>query len=154
MNKNLKLIQEIGKNLLSKIGYEGVDIDVQEGDDENINLKINISEEESGLLIGFHGENIFALQLIINQINFKKIGEWKRVIVNVGNYREKRKDAMDVLAQNAASKVVATGKPVALPYLNSNERRMIHMILSENEEVETFSEGEGKSRRLVIQLKQ
>ena len=153
MKKKLDLVSQIAKDLLNKMGFVSVAISSSQGEEDVIQLQIESTPEETGLLIGFHGETISAFQLIISQITHNQLGEWQKISVNVGDYREKRKEALEAMAFNAAQRVKNTQQSVALPYLNSGERRLVHLILSEDSDIETLSEGEGRQRRLIINLK-
>ncbi len=114
---------------------------------------VNVETEESGLLIGYHGETLSAFQLILGQIVTKKVGEWVRIVVEVGDYRAKREEQLSQMALSYADQVVQTGQPIALPSLPPIERRIIHMALQDHPDVVTESEGEGNMRRLIIKLK-
>lgn len=147
--KELDQITDLAKNLLDQLDFQNIELEVTK-DDEAIHIQLITSLEDSGMLIGFHGETLAALQLILGQMAYKKFGEWKKIFVNIGDYRQKRQEALKNMAQNSAKRVKLTNQPLTLPYLRSNERRIIHMTLSEDPEVETTSEGEGRERRLII----
>ena len=154
MSKNTKVVEVVEscvQNLLKSLGFSDFKLSFTEDQNNVIHLQVDISPpEESGLLIGFHGETITALQLIVSQMVQKKIGEWKRIVLNIADYQQKREVALKSLAYNASQKVKQTGKAVTLPFLNSAERRIIHLILADDEQLETYSLGEGRQRRLVI----
>lgn len=144
----------IVKDLLNKVGFPQAKLSISQNQEENqININIIVSQEDSGILIGFHGETISALQAVIGQILYKKTSTFQRVFIDIGDYREKREATLKVMALNAANRVKTTHQSLSLPYLASNERRIIHMELSQDPELETFSEGSGRDRRLVINLK-
>jgi len=145
-----ELVEMSTQEILDKLGFQNVNIAIEFDAEKRFNVQIDVSPEESGMLIGFHGETLAALQLIVSQIIYKKVGEWRTVILNVGDYRQKRNLALETMAANAAQRVKLTGQSVTLPYLSSNERRLIHLALSEDPQVATFSQGEGRDRRLVI----
>ncbi len=147
-DKNLTIIKETAEELLKLLGFEA-QVAVEE-DAENEAINVQVETEDAGVLIGYHGEAIAALQLILGMMVNKKVGEWKRVVVNVGDYREKREETLKRMAENAAQKAHFSGTPVVLSSLSPSERRIIHMTLSGNTEVETVSEGEGADRRLII----
>lgn len=123
-------------------------------DGENEAVRVQLETADPGVLIGYHGRNLSSLQLILGVMVSQKIGQRVRVIVNVGDYREKREEVLQKMALSAAQKVHFSGEPVALDSLTAQERRIIHLVLSENSEVETSSEGEGRERRLVIKPRQ
>jgi spoIIIJ-associated protein len=132
--------------LLALIGVEGTVSLKQE--EEIYNLQIDV--EETGILIGFHGETLSAIQLILSQIIFKKTGEWVHLSVNVGDYQERREEQLQSIADRCVAQALELGKSVTLPSLSAKERRVIHVYLKENEEITTESVGEGVERRLVV----
>lgn len=115
--------------------------------------QVNVETEEPGLLIGYHGETLSSFQLILGLIVYRKLGEWARVVVEVGDYRAKREEQLRQMAETYAAQVVSTGQPLTLPYLPPIERRIIHLTLQDNPDVETVSEGEGNQRRVVVKPK-
>ncbi len=147
--ENIKLIKETAEELFKQIGLTG-EIDVTEKE-ETYNVKTET--EESGILIGFHGETLSGFQLILGLIIYKKLGSWLKVIVDVGDYRERREENLKQTAEAAAEKVLASGSPVELYELSSFERRIVHLLLVDHPKVTSESEGEGKFRKLVIRLK-
>jgi spoIIIJ-associated protein len=113
-------------------------------------FKVQLEAEDPGILIGYHGETLASLQLILAMMVYRHSGEWARVLVNVGDYRERRQESLEKMALSAAQKVKFSGEPQPLPYMNSAERRLIHLALSSDDEVVTESEGEGYRRRVVV----
>lgn len=138
------------QDLLAHLGVEG-DVEVTETD-EYITVQINVSDQDSGILIGHHGETIRALQLIANTV-FRKAAEDKRVTVNVNDYREKREEQLQQMAHRYAERAVQSGVKQVLPFLTAAERLVIHTTLKDHPEVSTQSEGDGMARRLVVRLK-
>lgn len=109
--------------------------------------------DETGLLIGKKGETLGSLQVILGVLLKQKIGEWKRVVVNVGDYREKEEEYLKDLANSAIQRARETGEPQNLYNLKAWQRRIIHMYLAGEKDVLTESEGEGEDRYLVIKPK-
>jgi len=120
---------------------------------DNETLCVSIETSQSGALIGYHGEGLVSIQLILNILMHKKTGDWQRVVVNIGDYRQKREEYLKNLALMAASKAKNTKQPSILTGLSSFERRIVHMVLAEDKEIESVSEGEGAGRHLVVKLK-
>ena len=145
-----KTIETTTKNLLEKLEIAG---EVQVAVDESGAFRVHIETEETGLLIGYHGRTLESFQIILSLLVSKELGEWARVYVNVGDYREKREEALMHMAMHAAERAMASGRPIELPHLSSAERRVIHMTLSGDERVATESLGEGNDRVLVIKPK-
>ncbi|MCX6724573.1 MAG: hypothetical protein NTV20_00525, partial [Candidatus Shapirobacteria bacterium] len=94
-----------------------------------------------------------AFQLLLALMGFRKLNEWTRVLVNVGDYREKREESLTNMAKSLAQKVKFSGTSQSLPPMSSAERRIIHLALAEETEMETISEGEGRDRHVVIKPK-
>ncbi len=139
------------QDLLSHMGVSDAQTSAEENDG-TITIQINVSDEESGMLIGHHGETISALQRMVT-VSFRDTLEEKRVVVNVNDYKEKRDDVLKNMANRFAQRVIESGNPQYLPYLPANERLVIHMTLKDHPQVETHSEGEGLQRRLYISPK-
>ncbi len=140
------LIKKTLEDLLERLLIEGeVTITTQEE-----GFLAAIQTQEPGVLIGYHGRNLESLQLLLNQIIYKKMNEWVRVTVTVGDYRERRESQLKEMALSAASKVQETNESVILAALTPYERRIVHLTLQTHEGVISESVGEGKNRRLVI----
>ena len=146
-----KEIKPIVESLVNNMGF--LDSKVETSiDGDYIKINIQSSPEQSGILIGRHGEGIDALQLVVNLIVNNQTKEWQRVLVNVNDYRESREEIIKQMATKAADNVKTTGKEVVLNFLPSHERRIAHMHLDQDKEIQTYSQGEGKYRRMVIGL--
>src|SRR3989344_1314410 len=143
-------IKDLTDKLLSYMQISG-STEVLAGEDH---YDVNITTQESGLLIGRYGETLNSLQLLLGVMLFKKLGEWIRVIVDVDDYRTSRQQSLSEMAERIAGEVEATGQPVTIPNLTPYERRTIHMLLSQHKSVMTESIGEGRDRRLTIKPRQ
>lgn len=144
-----KIIKEETEALLDKIGTTGsVDVEEQDG-----NFNVHLDTDENALLIGKHGNTLSSLELVLSLIVAKKVGEFKRVIIEVGGYREAREDYLRDLAQRLHDEVIEQGGEKTVRGLKPWERRVIHMFLSEMGDVITESEGEERDRVLVIKKK-
>lgn len=113
---------------------------------------IDITGEESGIIIGRRGETLDALQYIAGLV-VNKYGGRARVTIDVENYRRKREDTLVALANRVAGKVADYRKSITLEPMSPNERRIIHTALQDNRYVKTFSTGEDPNRRVVITLR-
>ncbi|EIV7425933.1 protein jag [Listeria monocytogenes] len=124
-----------------------ITIDVEEvGKD----VKLQIKGDNLGMLIGKHGQTLNALQYLTQLIANKTTSQYKNIIVNVGDYRERRHETLVILANKMADKALKTKRAVHLEPMPSFERKIIHAILSENEQIETHSEGHDPYRYIVI----
>lgn len=125
-----------------------IHMDVEEGF-----IKIEINGEDSKTLIGYRGEVLNALQVILNSIANKDSKEKARVILNVSNYREKREKSLEELADKISKTVLKTGKSVTLEPMMAYERKIIHNRLQSSDKIKTYSIGEEPHRKVVISKK-
>jgi spoIIIJ-associated protein len=128
-----------------------VDIEAEE-DSEAILLKIQ--GKDSGIIIGRRGETLDALQYLTSLVVNRDKEGYKRVTIDIENYRQKREETLVRLANRLAERVVRYRKNVTLEPMNPYERRIIHSSLQNNRFVETYSVGEEPNRKVVISLKQ
>lgn len=148
------------QNYLTNIcQHSGIDADHLEiemiEDDQAVTAAITVPQEDSGLLIGFHGETLSAIQRLTRVVFQDELAE-RRLIININNYREQRAEKLQQIAIRAAERVLETGRPYTFSYLPANERFVIHSTISEDSafsELESVSEGEGSRRVLTIRLK-
>ena len=116
-------------------------------------IRIIIDGEESKALIGYRGEVLNSLQVILNSIANKDSKEKVRLTLNIGNYREKREKSLEELADKIAKTVLKTGKSVTLEPMMAYERKIIHNRLQSSNKVKTYSIGEEPYRKVVISKK-
>ena len=118
--------------------------------DEEGALAIELKGKHMGILIGKRGQTLDALQYLTNRVANKNQEGFVRVKLDTENYRKRRKETLENLAKNIASKVKRTRKPVSLEPMNPYERRIIHSALQADRYVSTHSEGEEPYRRVVV----
>ena len=148
-DKILKEVEVLTKKLFELLGLDAkIDFSI---DEENNAVLINIdAPNETGLLIGKRGETLHSIQSVLALMTRSKVGGWVRVIVDVGDWREKNEDYLKNLAEQTAQRAKETSEPQNLYNLNSSQRRIIHMYLTDDKEIETESIGEGQERYLVV----
>lgn len=137
------------KKLFTSLGIDSK-FKVSQEDDT---IFVAMETEDTGIVIGYHGETLEALQIVLSLILAKETGEFKRVSIEVGDYKKNREEWLEKLALDSKEKALFSKKEVYLSELKSWERRVIHMLLQNDEEVITESTGEGKDRSLVIRPK-
>lgn len=142
-------IQRKTEELLSLLGVKAVVSVAAEGEIAQINLET----DETGMLIGYHGETLEALQLVLSLMLARELGEFVRVSLEIGDYRKNREDYLQRVVDQTKQQVLAENRPISLPNLKSWERRVVHLMLQDDAEVTTESEGEGRERVLVIKPK-
>ena len=149
---NTKTVSDLTEKLFELMGLK-VSLNISE-DKENEALRVNVDAgEEAGLIIGSHGKTLNSIQLLLGVMHRQKTGEWKRIVVDVGNWREKEDERLSQIAITTADRAKQTGKPQTLYNLSASQRRTVHMVLSEDKDIVTESFGEGKERYLVISPK-
>ena len=117
---------------------------------ENL-IVFQLDTQKQGVLIGKHGKMLNALQYLA-QVFIHRVAKNKlSVVVNVGDYRQKRQAILERLAQRTAEKVKRTGQPVFLEPMPAFERKQIHSALSKDETIQTHSEGDEPYRYLVVE---
>ncbi len=150
MQKELKIVKEEIEQLLSKIGIKTtVEVNVQ---DEAFTAVLDAGEDNA-LLIGKHGNTLSSLELIVTLIVSQKLGEFKRVTIEVGSYRAEREQYLIDLVDKLKQDVIDSGYEKEVRGLKPWERRFVHMHLQDDEEVMTESVGEDRERTLVIKKK-
>ena len=117
-------------------------------------LIIDIECKETGTLIGRRGATLDALQYLTSLVANKDSSEYTRISLDVENYREKRKDALQDLADRIAQKVQKSRGKYELEPMNPYERRIIHSSLQSYKNINTYSEGEEPNRHVIIEYKQ
>lgn len=146
MEKETKKVEDIITKLFKLLHIEG---------NFEVSLKEDVADvvletQDSGVVIGYHGEILESLQLIASLCVSKKIGRFIRVSIEVGDYKKKRTEWLENLAVQAKERVLQDGEQVTLSDLKAWERRIIHVLLQEDKEVSSESMGEGRERVLVI----
>ena len=120
-------------------------------DEEYVYITLNGSE--AGKLIGYRGETLNALQTILSAVASKNLERKAHLILDIENYREKRKIALEELADKLARTVIRTGKQVTLEPMSAYERKIIHNRMQDSTRVKTYSIGEEPYRKVVITKK-
>lgn len=111
--------------------------------------RINLSGPDAGIVIGKHGETLKATEYLLNLIA-RDVGEGRRIVLDSDGYRERREQSLQRLALAAARKCADRGRPAHLEPMTSWERRIVHLALKDNPDVETRSVGEPPSRKVVV----
>lgn len=118
--------------------------------EENGTIYATIEGEDSGVAIGYRGEALDAFQYLSATFLNEHKGEFKKVVIDCENYREKRKETLTALALRLAEKSVRLKRKIQLEPMNPFERRVIHSALADSELATTESEGEEPARYIVI----
>ena len=136
------------RQILPYFGAENAEIDEYEGDEGE--LILDIVGQDLAVLIGRYGKNLDALQQLTSSIVNRKLGFKYSIVIDVEGYKSRRRAKLESIAESGAARAIKRHGEVRLHPMSPAERRIIHITLLDNPEVETFSEGEGPNRRVVI----
>ncbi|TET41207.1 MAG: protein jag [Elusimicrobia bacterium] len=144
-----KKVKEELNEILKLMGMEAEVTTSLEGE----KVVADIKSENGAILIGKKGQTLNALQLIVNLIVNRDEKTRTKVIVDTENYRQRRENALVKMAGEVADEVKSKGRSRELEPMNPAERRVIHLALKDDRDVETTSQGEGNFRRVVVSPK-
>jgi spoIIIJ-associated protein len=139
--------QRFTEGLLEAFGVEHRTEVVTEGD----HIEVRVHGEQLGLLVGPRGSTLQALQELVRIVAQRKLGDHdSRLTVDVGGYRQRRRDALERFARQVADDVLGSGEPRAMEPMTSSDRKVVHDTLSQIEGITTRSEGDDPNRRVVV----
>lgn len=152
-NQGLKAAVEYLTSIIKGMGVSDVKIEAFAGADNEVIIELDCGDDY-GIVIGRRGETLDSIQYLTRlAANKKKAdGDFSRISLNIGNYREKRKQTLSELAKKNASKVLKYGRNFTFEPMNPYERRIIHTTIQEIEGVTSHSVGSDSERRVVITL--
>ena len=113
-------------------------------------IVLNIKGDGSGLLIGKRGQNLDAIQYIVNKAVHHSVNGHKMIIIDTEAYRERREESLVAMAMKLGEKVKKTKKPVTVGHMNAHDRRIVHMAIQNDASLTTKSRGEGEYRKILI----
>jgi len=142
----LVLAKEALEKILTLIPVEAT-VNAEQNDH---NIALNIEGDKTGLLIGRRGKTLDALQFIVNKIVNKAMEKRLRVVVDSENYRQRRRESLTQLALRMGDKAKRISKTVTTNPMNPGDRRIVHMALKEDQDLETRSRGEGILKKIMI----
>lgn len=179
-NVEIEILQQPSKKIINIFGGKlaKIKVTVKEGKKDEVikfltsifnsmklvpNIDVNITEDSihvsvtgdnMGSVIGYRGETLDALQYLLSlTVNKNHDEPFKRVVLDIENYREKRELTLKRVAEKTAYKVLKSRRPYRLEPMNPYERRIIHAALQGNENIQTRSEGDEPYRRIVVDIK-
>lgn len=147
-------VEDVVMDFLTKL-FENMNIDVEilmDYEEEESVINIELKGADMGLLIGKRGQTLDSIQYLTSLVANKNREKYVKIKLDTENYRERRKETIENLAKNIASKVKKTRKPAYLEPMNPYERRIIHSTLQNDKYVETYSEGEEPYRKVVVNI--
>lgn len=150
MNEIISFIKETINEITKNMNVEA-NLEVRRREN---NISVTIFSDNNSILIGKNGKNIAALQLLVRQMVNSRLKNSLGIILDVGNYKEKRVKNIEFLAKKLAREAHKTKAEVTMDSMNSYERRIVHEVLSKDKYVYTESIGEEPNRKVVIKLKE
>lgn len=154
ISNDAQLAQQALRELLDHMGLGETSIDIYHAEpaspEEDAPWILNIEGEDLGILIGRRGETLNALQYITRLIVSRELQRRANIVIDVEDYKSRRESTLERLARKMAEQAKRLGKTVTLEPMPPNERRVIHVTLREDDEVETESIGSGDSRKVTI----
>jgi len=141
--------KEFLQSVLEKMNVDA-EIIAEETEDS---ILLDVKGDDIGIVIGRRGETLDSLQYLTSLVVNKSKEEYKRVVIDIENYRQKREETLVKLASRLADRVVKFKKNITLEPMNPYERRIIHSSLQNHKYVETYSVGEEPNRKVIITLK-
>ena len=136
------------KEIVKSLGINDCTI-TEKSNDKEISFELDCGEDY-GIIIGKRGETLDAIQYLARMVANKGNSSYKRVSINVGNYRAKREETLRILARKTAMKAVRQSRNISLEPMNPYERRIIHTAVQEVEGATSHSIGSDLDRRVVI----
>lgn len=144
------MVREFVENVLEKMQMD-LQIEIELEEDK---INVRLEGEDSGMIIGKFGQTLDSLQYLSNIVLGKSIRDKTKVVIHVGDYRQRRESSLRRMAKAMAYKVIKNKKRIVLAPMPPQDRRIIHMSLSNFRNVTTSSEGVGNDRRVVISYKE
>lgn len=134
---------------ITKLPYNQIKYNVKS---ENEYIEVEINGEDAGHLIGYRGETLNSIQVILNAVLRNKMKTEMRVTLDICEYKKERQKTLEQLADRVAQNVIKTGKKVVLDPMRPYERKIIHSRLQDNTKIKTYSIGEEPYRKIVISI--
>ena len=130
--------------------FDAADSPIDEYDGDEGELILDVAASDLAVLIGRHGRTLDSLQTLFTLLVSRKLGFRYPFVVDVEGYKSRRHDKVVSMAHSAATRAIQQGRSVSLPPMSAYERRLVHIALRDNHDVETHSEGVDPERRVVI----
>ncbi len=150
LNSVLEIMEKFTYDFFSKLNINDLNIKLEKKDKK---IYIYVNGKNINYLIGYRGETLNYLQLIFSNVANRKLKNKCTVILDIENYREKRKVILEELAEKIAKTVIKNKKKIELEPMSAYERKIIHTKLQNNYKIKTYSIGEEPNRRIVVDLK-
>jgi spoIIIJ-associated protein len=142
----MKKARRILEGLLQRMQIDST-VSVEETEEA---IVLKVKGDGGGLLIGKRGQNLDAIQYVINKAVHRSLNGCKMIVIDTEDYRERREESLVVMARRLGEKVKKTKKPVTVGHMNAHDRRIIHLAIQNDASLTTKSRGEGEYRKILI----
>ncbi len=148
LEKGIKKAQKLTEELFKKLQVEA---DIKASEAESA-VQVDVSGDDLGLLIGYHGETLEALQLLLGLMVNKEVGDegWVPVNLDIGGWKAQRSQVLKTMVEKASSDIEGSGETSELPPMPASQRRMVHLILADFPNLTSESIGEEPNRKVII----
>lgn len=147
-----KLI-EFTKNFVNTMnGFMEIDPDITISVEDDI-CYVDVDGDDLSFLIGYRGDSLSGYQQILAMALYKEFGEWQNLVVDINGYSRAKKERLEDMAKGFIDRVRFFSKEVDLPPMQPFDRKQVHEFVSEYDDVESYSVGEGYGRHIVLKLK-
>lgn len=150
---DVSLVEKLASELLGLMGPKVKPVVYEDKENDAIAVDIE-AQDEAGLLIGSRGETLTSIQAVLGMMFRQRKGEWRRIIVNIADWRQRQEERLKQLARQTAERARSLKEPQPLYNLTPPERRIVHLALADDKDVETESVGEGPERYLIVRPKE
>lgn len=116
----------------------------------NDRVAVNIDGGDVGILIGKDGQTLSAIQYLLSIILSRNLAHKLNVDLDISGYKIRKRGRLERMARDAARRSIRTGQQIVLEPMDSQDRKTVHMTLRNSRDVETFSEGDGDDRRVIV----
>ena len=147
--KAMKIVEDFVKELTEKLKQSEIEYKLNIVGEY---IEVELNGENAGYLIGYRGETLNSIQVIMNSVLKNRMKTHLKVTVDICGYKKERVKTLEQLAERVANTVIKTGKTVTLDPMRPYERKIIHSKLQENSKIRTHSVGEEPYRKIVISL--
>lgn len=152
VNDSVNIAREFLDKIFTSMTIKA-DVDIRKEEDVlNVDI-LNVDLSDKGIIIGKRGNTLDSIQYLLSLAINKGSDRYIRVSLDIENYRTKREETLERLAEKMAEKAKYTKRPVKLEPMNPFERRIIHSTLQKHNGITTYSEGNEPFRRVVIHTK-
>jgi|GEM_PF-3091807 len=148
--EQIEKVRAFVESLIGALNVAGAEVKLE--DSENA-IVFSVTGDKASSIIGHRGECLQALQTIVNAYTRTHDMRGKKVVINTGNYRERREETLRAMANRMAEKAVNTRRSVRMDPMNAYERRIVHDELSKNDKITTESYGSEPRRYITISAK-